>query len=297
MSRIRQNYIETGLVRFIYKHVATQGDESLRAAEASECAADQGQFWPYHDRLFADQASTRSQLSEQFLIDLAAEIGLESAAFETCLSSGRYRPQIEQETELARDLGVRGTPAFVVNGYLVIGTQPYETFAQAFNAELVQLGLEPPADQAEAPDPAQLAAEIEGLVTFPPAPLSDDILSVPWQNCGIYPGPVAVENILRSMAHGAVWLAYRADLPAEQVQTLRQLVNQAEQQLGEPMIIMSPEPNLPDAIVLTAWQVQLTTDQATDPRLAKFLVQFQNGPFAPQAEKPCSGGVGTPKTE
>lgn len=136
MSRIREQYVSTGKVRFAYKHFAILGPESTRSAEASECAADQGQFWAYHDAVFADQVSARSSLTANRLTELAGELGLETAAFRDCLDSGRHTSRITQESLSVQSLGVRGTPAFLVNGVFISGAQPFEVFQQVIEEQL-----------------------------------------------------------------------------------------------------------------------------------------------------------------
>ncbi len=122
------------------------GQESTRTAEASECAAEQDQFWAYHDRVFANQATERSRLTDEVLIQIAADLDLDLSAFEACLKSERYAEQIKQEANTARQMSIRATPGFVINGNLAFGAQPYEAFAQAFDAELENLGWEGPAE-------------------------------------------------------------------------------------------------------------------------------------------------------
>ncbi len=100
--------------------------------------------------------------------------------------------------------------------------------------------------------------------------------------------------MLRSLAHGAVWLSYHPDLPAEQLQRLRDLVDQAEAERGEPLIILAPSPNLYTNILATAWRVQLYLDDASDPRLRQFLKQYQGGPYTPEPGVACTDGVGQP---
>ena len=109
-----------------------------------------------------------------------------------------------------------------------------------------------------------------------------------WQNCGIYDQPIRTENVVHSLEHGAVWLAYQPDLPASQVETLRELVR------GESLVVLAPKPGLADPIVATAWRAQLRLAQATDERLSLFLKRYQRGPYAPEPGAPCAGGVGDP---
>jgi protein-disulfide isomerase len=133
---IRGQYINTGQVRFVYKHFAILGPESTRIAEATECAAEQGQFWAYHDRVFADQTTVRSTFNDDNLADLAGELGLDTTAFGECLASGRYTDQIQRESQAASAMGLRGTPGFLINGVFVSGAQPVETFQQVIKEQL-----------------------------------------------------------------------------------------------------------------------------------------------------------------
>lgn len=133
---IREQYINPGQVRFVYKHFAILGPESNRIAEATECAAELGQFWAYHDRIFADQTTVRSTFNDDKLTDLAGELGLDTTAFGECLASGRYTNQIRRESQAASAMGLRGTPGFLVNGVFVSGAQPFEAFQQIIEEQL-----------------------------------------------------------------------------------------------------------------------------------------------------------------
>ncbi len=129
--------MQTGVVRLGYQHFAFLGPESQWAAEASECAADQGAFWPYHDRLFDRQAGeNRGAFSKDKLKQFAADLGLDTAAFNACLDSGKYTSLVRTETATIQSLGVRGTPAFLINGRPLVGAQPFEVFQQIIEAEI-----------------------------------------------------------------------------------------------------------------------------------------------------------------
>jgi protein-disulfide isomerase len=141
LGRIRQEYVETGKVQFIYKHFAILGPESNRAAEASECAAEQDKFWPFHDLVFQDQQANRSSLSIDKLVSLADEVGVEATPFRECLASGRYSLQIARESQTVQALGLRGTPGFLVNGLFINGAQPFEVFKQVIDEQLAALEI------------------------------------------------------------------------------------------------------------------------------------------------------------
>ena len=140
MSRIREQYVDTGKVQFVYKHFAILGPESVQSAEASECAAEQGKFWDFHDLIFADQNTARSSLNQDKLVELAGQIELDTEAFAECLSSGKYNQQIARESQTVQSLGVRGTPGFLVNGLFLSGAQPFEVFEQVIEEQLAAGG-------------------------------------------------------------------------------------------------------------------------------------------------------------
>ena len=120
----------------MYKHFAILGPESNRAAEASECAAEQGEFWAYHDLVFEDQLSARSTLDQESLVSLAGDLDLDIESFEACMSSGKYSLQLAREAQAVQALGVRGTPGFLINGVFISGAQPFEAFQQIIDEQL-----------------------------------------------------------------------------------------------------------------------------------------------------------------
>ena len=128
-----------GKVRFEYHHLAFLGPESLVAAEASEFAAEQGAFWPYHDILFANQAGeNQGVFNPDRLKAFAAELGLDTSAFNACLDSGRYRQKIQSDNQAARDRGVTTTPTIFINGQKIEGALPFAQFQAIIEAELAR---------------------------------------------------------------------------------------------------------------------------------------------------------------
>ncbi len=109
---------------------------AMRAAAASRCALEQGKFWEYHDRLFANQG----QLDPQGLKRLAAEAGMDAAAFDACLASGRTEAAIHSDIAAAQAAGVSGTPAFFINGVAISGALPASEFEKIIDEELARLG-------------------------------------------------------------------------------------------------------------------------------------------------------------
>lgn len=138
MSRLREEYIDTGQVRFIFSHYATLGPESTKAAEGSECAADQDAFWPYHDFLFSDQITNHSRVTDEYLTVLAGQLGLDTARFIDCLDNGGHDNRIIELAMRIKARGARGVPGFLINGQYIAGALPYEDFQRYIDAELAQ---------------------------------------------------------------------------------------------------------------------------------------------------------------
>jgi putative peptide zinc metalloprotease protein len=112
-----------------------------------------------------------------------------------------------------------------------------------------------------------------------------------WQNCGFYDAPVRDVNAVHSLEHGAVWIAFRRDLEATQVERLRELAS------TQTHILVSPMRDLPAPVVASAWGKQLRVDSILDARLQRFIQAFRLGDQAPEAGGPCEGGTGEPLAE
>ena len=110
------------------------------AAEAAECAGEQGGYWSMHATLFAapSEWDTTEDAARAAFGLYAGKLGLDAARFESCLAEGRYRPDVEANMAEGRRLGVTGTPAFIINGKIMAGAQPVEVFQRVLNRELKQ---------------------------------------------------------------------------------------------------------------------------------------------------------------
>src|SRR3984957_19734638 len=102
------------------------------AAEAARCAGEQGKFWEYHDLLFADQGA----LHRSGLIAKAAKLQLDPQQFETCISSEKYKSQVQQDNQEGMRAGVSGTPGFFINGVFISGAQPEAAFDKIIEEQL-----------------------------------------------------------------------------------------------------------------------------------------------------------------
>ena len=137
--QIKQDYVDKGQVRFVYRNMAFIGTESLWAAEASECANEQGRFWDYHDKLFEEQAGENvGTFSRENLKRFAAELELDTQQFTQCLDSDKYKDKVQQETDEAGRLGVRSTPALFVNGRLIENGSNYQVLQAAIETALAE---------------------------------------------------------------------------------------------------------------------------------------------------------------
>jgi protein-disulfide isomerase len=126
---LRQAYVDTGKVRWVFRHYPLHGN-SQAAAEASECAADQGMFWEYHDLLFANN----SALSEADLKSYAGQLGLDQATFDACLDGGGKAARVQEDADAAMAAGVPGTPTFFIDGQAQVGAPSLEDFSAFLDA-------------------------------------------------------------------------------------------------------------------------------------------------------------------
>jgi protein-disulfide isomerase len=102
------------------------------AAHAARCAGNQGKFWEFHDRLFADQ----SRLDLLALKEHARTLKLDEKQFDACLEDGKYRDAVQQDLETGMQSGISGTPGFFINGIPLSGAQPLSAFEQIIDLEL-----------------------------------------------------------------------------------------------------------------------------------------------------------------
>jgi protein-disulfide isomerase len=120
-------------IRFVYRDLPLpMHPEAIPAAEAADCAGEQGAYWKYHDALFAQQYG----LSRSAYDHYAADLGLDSKAFATCLDSQRYLSKVQANASDAATAGLNSTPSFVINGRVLIGALPLSDFKAVIDEEL-----------------------------------------------------------------------------------------------------------------------------------------------------------------
>jgi protein-disulfide isomerase len=120
-------------IHFVYRNFPLQSHPDAKpAAEAAQCANEQGQFWAYHDRLFG----VPGKLSDADLKKTAADLGLDPGRFNACVDQHRYKSVVDADTQAGAEAGVSGTPAFFINGRLLSGAQPFDAFKRVIDEEL-----------------------------------------------------------------------------------------------------------------------------------------------------------------
>jgi protein-disulfide isomerase len=138
-QQLREEYVDTGQVRLVYRHLAFIGDESTWAAEASECANEQGRFWEYHDKLYEEQAGeNEGAFKEDNLKRFAAELGLDTEQFNQCFDARVYRDQVQADINDARQRRINATPSLLVDGQYIQNGTNYQVLQAAIEAALAQ---------------------------------------------------------------------------------------------------------------------------------------------------------------
>jgi protein-disulfide isomerase len=120
-------------IHFVYREYPLPNHQNARpASEAAQCANEQGKFWPYHDKLFANQQRLSATDFKQYAVDL----GLDPPRFNSCVDSHKYAALVEADVAAGNDAGVNGTPAFFINGRILSGAQPFDAFKKIIDEEL-----------------------------------------------------------------------------------------------------------------------------------------------------------------
>ena len=132
------SYIASGKVKLEFRHFPLQQHEpgASLAAQASECAADQGRFWVYHDRVFQATSSGANAFLMERLIDYAVELDLDKDSFTSCLTNQEHILTISESLQAARTAGHNSTPTVLIDGVPVDNPLDYETVSAAIDKQL-----------------------------------------------------------------------------------------------------------------------------------------------------------------
>jgi protein-disulfide isomerase len=123
-------------VRLVYRDfpLTSIHPQAQKAAEAAQCAHEEGKYWEYHDLLFQNQQA----LDVVNLKAYAEKVGLDTEAFDDCLDSGRFASEVSKDLTDGQVYGVTATPTFFINGRLVRGAQPFSVFQALIEEELAK---------------------------------------------------------------------------------------------------------------------------------------------------------------
>lgn len=133
-----KDYVNTGKVKFAFRHYAFLGPASIVAANASECANEQGKFWDFHDYLYKNQPpeTDTSMYTTDNLTQVAGTLGMDTTQFKSCLSANKYQKNVDTDLQEGQKAGVNGTPTVFIDGQSIVGAQPYSNFKTIIDQEL-----------------------------------------------------------------------------------------------------------------------------------------------------------------
>ena len=133
LEQVKEKYGDQ--VRIVFRQFPLDmHPNAAKAAEAALCANEQGKFWEMHDAMFADQ----KKLAVADLKATAGTLGMDAAAFGSCLDSGKHGPKVKEDMKAGVLAGVSGTPALFVNGRFLNGAVPFEAIAEVVDDELAR---------------------------------------------------------------------------------------------------------------------------------------------------------------
>lgn len=148
LPQMEREYINTGKLKYVLRDFPLEAihKDALKAAEAANCAGEQGKYWEMHDRLFQNQ----NELEVKHFPKHVNALGLDLSAFRKCLNGGKHAAKIRRDIEEGQKAGVKGTPTFFLGVQdsdsqtikvltVIHGAQPYAQFKEAFEAALSQL--------------------------------------------------------------------------------------------------------------------------------------------------------------
>jgi len=140
LPQIKKEYIDTGKVKLAFRHYPLSFHPmAQKTAEGAECANDQDKFWEFHDVVYEKQDAQGQgtiTYTNEDLATWAGEVGIDSAAFTTCLDSGKHASKITEDMSAGTAGLIDATPAFYVGDQLLVGAQPFSAFKAVIDQQL-----------------------------------------------------------------------------------------------------------------------------------------------------------------
>ncbi len=194
------------------------------------------------------------------------------------------RPKVGWLNRLSDEIGVSVSVLLVI-GLVVVA------FIAGFIALIVidsgQREETAPPPEVQEFDVGQGGQHTQEPVDYEESPPAGGEHNPVWQNAGFYEEPVRNENAVHTQEHGAVWITYSLDLPEDQRERLREIVE------GQDCVLASPYPDLPEGVplVASAWGVQAQLDGVDDPALKRFIGYYEQGTQTQEPGAACTGGT------
>lgn len=134
-KEIVNNYVDSNQVRLVFWPVLDHGNASLNAHAAADCIGrqDVDAYWQTHDQFFLNQGELWGA-DRDYFIEAAVAVGVDQAEFEACYDSGEGHATVTELDSIRRNKGIFNRPSFDINGQLLVGSQPFEVFAQFIEA-------------------------------------------------------------------------------------------------------------------------------------------------------------------
>ena len=139
-NQIINDYVKTGKAVFYFRHFAFLGPASVVAANAAECANEQGKFWEMHNYFYSNQPpeSDTSIYTVDKLTGIAGTLGMDTNKFSSCLTANTYQKNVDKDQSEGQTAGVSGTPTMFINGVSIVGAEPYATIKSQIDSALAQ---------------------------------------------------------------------------------------------------------------------------------------------------------------